>query len=527
MRLDDAVHHRQTQPGALAHRLGGEKRLEDVRLRGLVHATAVVADPDMRIPARRRQAQPLRRGGVQRHGIQADDDAAAATVQRVPGVGAQVHQHLLQLGGVGVHPDRAVIGHHLQCHPGRQGGAQQLGRFFQQRVQCLLDPHLRLLPAEGDDLVHQVAAALTGLLDLRQPGGGRVAGIQRLLGQRPVAQDHRQDVVEVMRDAAGQRADGFHLLRLQQLAFQCHPPGLGLLALGDVGDHRQPPVALARLVEDRAGGQRGPQVGAVLAPEAQVRVPGVAGVGQRLAHRGHRQAAGVVHEVGPRPAQHLACLEAQHLLQLGVDEGGACVGIDHPDAFVGGVDDAAVARRAVAQLPGHRAGAGLGPFAAGEPLPGQQRQHQAQAAAGDGDDARTVVAVLLVEGRCAAYPQGPGVAGKADVFLRVEAGRVRRGGGGIGGGGGVGGVQPGGRRDVDTVVHLHVQAGRALAIQAGHQVVDAEAGKYPAGEPRPPLGHADRRRAAGVQRQEQQEARVGRGVWHALGTQPRGDGDAA
>jgi hypothetical protein len=42
-----------------------------------------------------------------------------------------------------------------------------------------------------------------------------------------VAEDHAQQIVEVMGDAAGQRAEGFHLLRLAQLRFE-------VAALGDI-----------------------------------------------------------------------------------------------------------------------------------------------------------------------------------------------------------------------------------------------------------------------------------------------------
>ena len=58
------------------------------------------------------------------------------------------------------------------------------------------------------------------------------AGLGRVLvrvhqQQLGIAPDDRQHVVEVVRHAAGELADGLHLLRLAQLLLQC-------LALGDV-----------------------------------------------------------------------------------------------------------------------------------------------------------------------------------------------------------------------------------------------------------------------------------------------------
>ena len=51
-----------------------------------------------------------------------------------------------------------------------------------------------------------------------------------------VADDGRQDVVEVVGHAAGQGAEGLHLLGLQQLPFELLAALFGLGALGDV-DH--------------------------------------------------------------------------------------------------------------------------------------------------------------------------------------------------------------------------------------------------------------------------------------------------
>ena len=49
-----------------------------------------------------------------------------------------------------------------------------------------------------------------------------------LARQHHVAGDAGQDVVEVVRDAAGQLADRFHLLRLAQLALELGALDLGL-----------------------------------------------------------------------------------------------------------------------------------------------------------------------------------------------------------------------------------------------------------------------------------------------------------
>jgi hypothetical protein len=51
--------------------------------------------------------------------------------------------------------------------------------------------------------------------------GGQRLRVQRRQGQqRGMAEDDREDVVEIMRHAAGQLADGLHFLRLAQLLLQ-------------------------------------------------------------------------------------------------------------------------------------------------------------------------------------------------------------------------------------------------------------------------------------------------------------------
>ena len=83
-------------------------------------------------------------------------------------------------------------------------------------------------------------------------------------GERQVAQDALQDVVEVVRDAAGEVADRLHLLRLAQLRLELHPLRFLHLARGDVARHaeRVRPAAVA----DRHRAHLDVEQRAVLAP---------------------------------------------------------------------------------------------------------------------------------------------------------------------------------------------------------------------------------------------------------------------
>jgi hypothetical protein len=95
-----------------------------------------------------------------------------------------------------------------------------------------------LLAAEGEELPREFPRALARLPNLRhQPlvGLGQDVAHEEKLG---VSDDGRQQVVEVMRDAAGEQPHALHLLRLAKLLLETP-------ALGDVADDADDPL-LAR-----------------------------------------------------------------------------------------------------------------------------------------------------------------------------------------------------------------------------------------------------------------------------------------
>ena len=61
-----------------------------------------------------------------------------------------------------------------------------------------------------------------------------------------VAVDHREQIVEVVRDAAGEKAHGLHLLRLTQLRLESP-------AIGDVLEHANQLRRRIRRTHDRNG----------------------------------------------------------------------------------------------------------------------------------------------------------------------------------------------------------------------------------------------------------------------------------
>ena len=102
---------------------------------------------------------------------------------------------------------------------------------------------LRLLAREAEQLGDETGGAVRRRLDVLDVLVGRIARPMRLQQQIGKADDRRQHVVEVVRDAARELADGLHLLRLRDAAFE-------RLLLGRVDDVER------RRGAARYGGQR-------------------------------------------------------------------------------------------------------------------------------------------------------------------------------------------------------------------------------------------------------------------------------
>jgi hypothetical protein len=239
--FDDAVHGGEPQAGSLAGLLGGEERLENVRQNlggdpapGILHTQADLTPGPGFGP---------RSGRFGRHVHHPDLEAQATALRHgVPGVDGQVHQHLLQHAHVRPYHRRsgrviALQGDVLPDQP-----AQHLDQVLHDPIQVRhAGPHV-LFAAEQQQLAGQVGTPLDGLHDLAQGANRRGMVFQLGLQQLGMTLDHRQDVVEVMRNARRQLANGLELLHLPQLRLQVLP--LGEVAHGD-DDAR--PTGVARL----------------------------------------------------------------------------------------------------------------------------------------------------------------------------------------------------------------------------------------------------------------------------------------
>ena len=121
-----------------------------------------------------------------------------------------------------------------------------------------------LLTAECEQLPRESGRALAGLLDLVELEPDVASFVDTLEREAGESEDGGQQVVEVVRDAAGEPADRFHLLRLLELPldglprlalFARLPPQLGVAEL-PVDGRRQPREVVLENVVVRAGAHR-------------------------------------------------------------------------------------------------------------------------------------------------------------------------------------------------------------------------------------------------------------------------------
>ena len=255
------MHGREAEAGATALGLRREERLEDALARLRVHPGPGVRDREDHVLSRREADE--RRLLLRQLGVARLDPEAPAHGHRVARVQRQVQQDLLDLAGVRPHrPERRartdveldVLGDHPLQH--RRDAVHDGVQVERVRAAARR-------AAEREQLVGERRGTLGGLDHLLDAGARGMVSRQQLLRELAVPGDHAQQVVEVVRDPAGQLSERLEALRALQ-----HAAGLALLGHvpGDA-EHASRPL-VARAERDRARAQRAPA--AVGRPDAQL-----------------------------------------------------------------------------------------------------------------------------------------------------------------------------------------------------------------------------------------------------------------
>jgi hypothetical protein len=206
----EAVDLAQAEAGALAEALGGEERLEDVIDGFRRNSAAGVGDGDDDVLSWGET------GGLCGRCVACDHQELAAAGHRIARVHRQVQQRQFELAGIALDLARRRLDAHGDADAGAERRLQDLGE--RRQVVGEVD-HLRLdLAAAGK------AQQVTGesAADLYRPRDGaelrrRVLPADRPLQYEGVVADDREQVVEVVSDAAGELAERFQALTLRQL----------------------------------------------------------------------------------------------------------------------------------------------------------------------------------------------------------------------------------------------------------------------------------------------------------------------
>ena len=223
--LHETVHHGHSEARSLSLILGGEEGLEDPVPCLLVHADTGVGHRYAYVSAGLHVGAHGRVLLVQLHRADLDLERSAMG-HGVPGVGSQVQEHLLHGGGIHLHGLHRLIGpdrdldslgqegpEHRRQLPGNAG---DVGGY---RLQLGPPSEAEELPGHGGGPPHRV-------LDLGHLGSlHRLPRIQSPHDELSIEEDDREHVVEVVGDAAGELADGLHLLRVAELLLQLPPHG--------------------------------------------------------------------------------------------------------------------------------------------------------------------------------------------------------------------------------------------------------------------------------------------------------------
>ena len=150
----------------------------------------------------------------------------------------EVHEHLLDAGRVGVDRGDARVEVQVDVDAGAHELQQHLVRGGDHVVQVDDLGIVGAAPAVREEILGERGGLGRRPLHRREPVAGLAEHAQVVVEQLGVAAHHREEVVEVVGDVAGEPPDRFHLLRVEQLLLEA-------LAAGDVVEQHEAGVGVA------------------------------------------------------------------------------------------------------------------------------------------------------------------------------------------------------------------------------------------------------------------------------------------
>ena len=243
MALDDGERRRQPEPCPLADFLHRKKGLKNTVAHFRRDTRACVGDSHEDVGAGLGIQRHRRIGLIEDDVVQRHADRASVR-HRIPGIDTEVHQHLMNLRRVARERPQTLG----RCHPRAdrfgKGLAHDLDDVSDERHRVHCDALAVDASRERQHLLHEVGAPFGAFMHRRQQLA-RLVGRDLVFQQLGGHQDRGQDVIEVVRNPAGEGADAFHPLRAQELLFE-------LLAVGDVLTRAERAAGLAGVVSKHA-----------------------------------------------------------------------------------------------------------------------------------------------------------------------------------------------------------------------------------------------------------------------------------
>src|SRR6185503_10441981 len=171
------------------------------------------------VSARHRSDMPAGELGIEMN-VGGRDSQRSASRHGVARIDRKIQDQLVDLTHVRLHPVEVRPGDNLEIDVFVDDPTQHLVNFSNHRVQVQYLRRGDLLSTERQQLPRQAAASFACLLDLFDVGKDARLDIGPSEEQLAVTENGGQQIVEVVRDSAGQLADRLHLLRLEELSFQ-------------------------------------------------------------------------------------------------------------------------------------------------------------------------------------------------------------------------------------------------------------------------------------------------------------------
>ena len=217
--LDEAIHHAEAEPGALADVLCRVERLEYLTQIAGCDAVAGVGERDHHIFAGGRAVEGSD-GIVLQFDVGGFDAELAAIRHGIAGVQRKIEDRGRQLARIDQCRRNRFARLEVDADEFADRRFEKLHGVDDQCVDIDTGRLQRLLARKGQQMLGQGGAAGGGIVD-QLCNSGQLGPVGHRIGQDfDRSRDHSEDVVEVVRDASGQLADRLHLLDLSDLGLR-------------------------------------------------------------------------------------------------------------------------------------------------------------------------------------------------------------------------------------------------------------------------------------------------------------------